>query len=144
VFCASLADWLDNKAPRAWRSDPFRLIEATPSLDWLLLTKRPQNAARLVLAGWFGKPNVWLDVTAEDEERYRHRWAVLARLPAVVRFVSYEPAIAPLGPIDLGIGRLPDWIISGGQSGPGARDDATGMGSPRARSKPAAQRRAAP
>jgi protein gp37 len=44
VFCASLADWLDNRVPLQWRSDLGRLIEATPELDWLLLTKRPENS----------------------------------------------------------------------------------------------------
>jgi protein gp37 len=67
VFCASLADWLDNKVPREWRSDLGRLIEATPELDWLLLTKRPENYAKL--APWpLDKipSNVWLGVTAEE------------------------------------------------------------------------------
>src|ERR1700740_1178340 len=41
VFCASLADWLDNKAPQEWRVDLAALIAATPELDWLLLTKGP-------------------------------------------------------------------------------------------------------
>lgn len=121
VFCASLADWLDNKVPRTWRDDLLDLIEATPSLDWLLLTKRPQNAPKLVRRDWFGRPNVWLGVTAEDAIRYRQRWPLIAQLPAVVRFVSYEPAIAPLGAVDLGIGIIPDWIISGGESGAHAR-----------------------
>jgi hypothetical protein len=43
VFCASLADVFDNQVPQEWRDDLFRLIRATPELDWLLLTKRPQN-----------------------------------------------------------------------------------------------------
>jgi protein gp37 len=121
VFCASLADWLDNKAEREWRDELRDLIDQTPDLDWLLLTKRPQNAVRVVPEGWFGRPNVWLGVTAEDQIRYRQRWPILARIPAVVRFISYEPAIGPFGPIDIGIGVLPDWIITGGESGPRAR-----------------------
>src|SRR5580692_7935980 len=43
VFCASLADVFDNKAPDGARDDLFDLIRETPSLDWLLLTKRPEN-----------------------------------------------------------------------------------------------------
>jgi protein gp37 len=100
VFCASLADWLDNKVPRAWRNDLLDLIDATPGLDWLLLTKRSQNAAKLVPADWFGRANVWLGTTAEDAIRYQQRWPLLAKIPAAVRFVSYEPAIGPLGSID--------------------------------------------
>ena len=69
VFCASLADWLDNKAPREWRVDLAALIAATPELDWLLLTKRIENYRRL--APWKETPpNVWLGVTAENQEYY--------------------------------------------------------------------------
>jgi protein gp37 len=122
VFCASLADVFDNKAPKAWRSDLFRLIRKTPELDWQLLTKRPQNMARMLPPDWGeGYPNVWLGTTTEDAERFRMRWPVLARIPAAVRFVSYEPAIAPLGAIEIGT-ILPDWIICGGESGGHARE----------------------
>jgi protein gp37 len=66
VFCASLADWLDNKAPQEWRVDLAALIAATPELDWLLLTKRIENYRRL--APWKETPpNVWLGVTAENQ-----------------------------------------------------------------------------
>jgi protein gp37 len=123
VFCASLADVFDNKAPEGARPDLFRLIRATPELDWLLLTKRPQNIVKMLPGDWGdGYPNVWLGITAEDAEHYRMRWPILSRIPAVVRFVSYEPAIAPLGPIDISTAAcLPDWIICGGESGSGAR-----------------------
>ena len=123
MFCASLADWLDNQVPKQWRFDLGQLIEDTPELDWLLLTKRPQNIAKMLPTDWSnGYPNVWLGITAEDGERYRMRWPILSRIPAVVRFVSYEPAIAPLGPVDIDkADGLPDWIICGGESGPGAR-----------------------
>jgi protein gp37 len=103
VFCASLADVFDNKAPEGARDDLFRLIRATPELDWLLLTKRPQNIVKMLPADWDdGYPNVWLGITAEDQEHYLMRWPILSRIPAVVRFVSYEPAIAPLGSVDIG------------------------------------------
>jgi len=121
VFCASLADVFDNQAPKAWRADLFRLIRETPELDWQLLTKRPQNIARMLPTDWAdGYANVWLGITAEDAERYRLRWPMLARIPAAVRFVSYEPAIAPLGAIDISKG-LPNWVICGGESGGRAR-----------------------
>jgi hypothetical protein len=50
VFCASLADWLDNQVDPGWRRDLLNLIDCTPQLDWLLLTKRPENARKLVPA----------------------------------------------------------------------------------------------
>lgn len=122
VFCASLADVFDNKVPAGWRTDLFRLIRDTPNLDWQLLTKRPQNIANMLPTDWgeAGYPNVWLGTTTEDEKHYRMRWPVLARVPAVVHFISYEPAIGSLGRINLA-GSYPDWIIAGGESGPKAR-----------------------
>ena len=124
VFCASLSDVFDPEWPPGVRGDLWRLIEATPALDWQLLTKRPEHVLRLMPAGGFG-PNVWLGVSAEHQAAYDRRWPLLAALPlpaGAVRFVSYEPALGPLvlrlaGPLS----SLPDWVIAGGESGPGAR-----------------------
>lgn len=122
VFCASLADVFDNQVPDGWRRDLWELIAGTPHLDWLLLTKRPQNIAKMLPADWEDDfRNVWLGTTAEDEHHYRQRWAHIAAVPAAVRFLSYEPALGPLGDLDLGRVGAPDWIIAGGESGGGAR-----------------------
>jgi protein gp37 len=123
VFCASLADVFDNQVPEAWRRELFDLIGETPELDWLLLTKRPENVAKMLPRGWDGWPNVWLGTTAEDRAHYDRRWARLREIPARVRFISYEPAIGPLNrPHDWDLsGPKPDWIICGGESGHGAR-----------------------
>ncbi len=120
VFCASLADVFDNKAPAEWRQDLFALICECRRLDWLMLTKRPENIEKMVPLDWGdGYRNVWLGVTAEDQKWFDHRWKHLRNIPAVIKFISYEPAIGPLrlpkhGP-------FPDWLISGGESGGGAR-----------------------
>lgn len=120
VFCASLADVFDNQAEKVWREDLFALIRATPRLDWLLLTKRPSNLAKMLPADWGGGyPNVWLGLTAEDQKRFDQRWSYLASVPAAVRFVSYEPAIGPLSIFSAEI--KPDWVIVGGESGHGSR-----------------------
>ncbi|HTS01366.1 MAG TPA: DUF5131 family protein [Thermoanaerobaculia bacterium] len=142
VFCASLADVFEDRpdlvAPRARL---FRLIAATPSLDWLLLTKRPENVVRLLDAeaiGAFGIRRIWLGATAENQKFFDLRWPVLAKaasyLGAAVDFVSYEPA---LGPLELRCaicgegtrmhlkdpelracpGWFPRWVICGGESG---------------------------
>jgi protein gp37 len=115
VFCASLADWLDNMAPQEWRDDLANLIRETPELDWLMLTKRIENYKKLAPWPWKEPPpNVWLGVTAENQEYYDRRWNILRTLPATRRFISYEPAMGPLtrlGP------PYPDWLICGGQSG---------------------------
>lgn len=60
VFCASLADVFDNKVPLSWREDLFALIRECRRLDWLLLTKRPQNIAKMLPKDWgAGYRNVW-------------------------------------------------------------------------------------
>jgi protein gp37 len=126
VFCASLADVFDNQVPNEWRADLWRLIRDTPNLDWLLLTKCPQNIRKMLPAGWLthgGWPNVWLGVTAEDGGEFERRWLHLALIPCAVRFVSYEPALGDLAWVlkRMGPATIPDWIIAGGESGPHAR-----------------------
>ena len=116
VFCASLADVFDNQVPPKWRADLFELIRATPELDWLLLTKRPQNIKRMLPpVDWH---NIWLGTTCEDQQRMRERYIALTDVKNVAKhFISYEPAI---GPLELPIPPI-DWIICGGESGPKAR-----------------------
>jgi len=117
VFCASLADVFDNQIDPQWRADLFNLIRACDQLDWQLLTKRPQNIRKMLPSDWGdGYPNVWLGTTAEDAQAYRQRGTHLLKVPSAIHFVSYEPAIGPLGPLDID-GRHPDWVIIGGESG---------------------------
>ena len=119
VFCASFADVFEDRPdllePRARL---WALIKATPHLDWLLLTKRPQNIGRMV--PW-ERPNVWLGTTAETQEHYDQRWQLLAQVPAAVRFISHEPALGPLSLRPASGNVWPDWVITGGESGPRAR-----------------------
>jgi len=117
VFCASLADVFDNQVDPKWRFELFELIRTCDQLDWLLLTKRPQNIRKMLPRDWgSGYANVWLGTTAEDQQAYQQRVSHLLDLPARVRFVSYEPALGSLGEISID-GREPDWIIFGGESG---------------------------
>lgn len=125
VFCASLADVLDPSVPKEWLHDVLQLVQGTKSLDWLLLTKREQELQRIpaviqeVLGVKGGMlPNLWVGVTAENNEFWKRRVPLLMEVLAVVRFVSVEPL---LGPITMGDGPAPDWIIAGGESGPRAR-----------------------
>ena len=131
VFCASLADVFDEQAPDGALDDLWGLIRETPCLDWQLLTKRPGRILENLPADWNtaslfcrGYPNVWLGVTAEDQAAYDERWALLCGVPARIRFVSYEPAVGSLDLLATPARRadsLPDWVIWGGESGPGAR-----------------------
>jgi protein gp37 len=115
VCCGSLSDWLDNQVPQQWRLDLAQLIEVTPELDGLLLTKRIENFRKL--SPWPAQcpPNVWLGITTESQEYFDRRWPILARIPATVRFISYEPALGPLTLRNQTV--LPNWIICSGQSG---------------------------
>jgi protein gp37 len=126
VFCASMADVFEDRDELTpHRERLFPLIRDTPHLDWLLLTKRPLNVQRMVPGEWnHGWPaNVWLGFTAEDQARYDERstalWSTLMRRPRVV-FVSAEPLLGPITDLLSG-GLRPDWVIVGGESGPGAR-----------------------
>jgi protein gp37 len=115
VFCGSLCDVMeDHPVPNATRPRLFELIRSTPWLDWLLLTKRPERYATELPTDWgYGYANVWLGTSIETND-YVWRADLLRKIPATVRFISYEPALGPLDQLDLtGI----DWLIQGGESG---------------------------
>jgi protein gp37 len=149
VFCASLGDVFDNAVDPQWRTDLFELIARTPNLDWLLLTKRIGNVGNMLPVPFdFDRmyPNVWLGATIVNQEEADRDIPKLLAVPARVRFLSMEPLLGPvdLSSIDLdghseifplkgttgcedddgnAASDLPaiDWVIIGGESGPGAR-----------------------
>lgn len=98
VFAFSLGDvGEDHPQVAPWREELFALLDETPSLDWLLLTKRPE----VLRASWPWKAaprNVWVGATMEDQERANLRAPELLQIPARVHFASVEPM---LGPVDL-------------------------------------------
>ncbi len=124
VFSASMGDWLDPDVPVEWLADLIDLIRRTPNLDWLLLTKRPQNwRGRMMdveildivqrrrelvsfLAKWrisreVGEEdcvprNVWIGTSVEDQQRADERIPALLEIPAKVRFLSCEPLLGPV------------------------------------------------
>lgn len=155
VFCASLADVFEGPETmpaEAWpvvkaaRQRLFGLILDTPHLDWLLLTKRPQNVLRYSPMrdetgrdwrrdGW--PTNIWLGTSVENQAAADERIPHLLKVPARVRFLSCEPL---LGSVDVsgwllsGFPRHIDrdgrahgaplgihWVIAGGESGGSAR-----------------------
>lgn len=151
VFCASLADVFDNAVDPAWRADLFTLIEETPNLDWLLLTKRIGNVPRLMenvlhrlhwpASASFATmlPNVWLGATVVNQAEADRDIPKLLAEPARVRFLSIEPMLGPINlerikhpygiaPSDTfdctapwGARTQIDWVIVGGESGSAAR-----------------------
>ena len=126
VFCASLADIFEDndRILPEWRRDLWDLIEHTPELDWMLLTKRPENVERMVPSAWTGYDAwpawAWLGTSVEDQRRANERIPLLAASPSHVRFLSCEPL---LGPVVLERDWLTelDLVIVGGESGDGAR-----------------------
>lgn len=125
VFCASLADWLDDEVPIEWLADLLYLISQCHNLDWLLLTKRPENflsrlkSAAEVKIAWSGSEgiaageaakgllynvknglllpsNIWIGTTVEDQQRADERIPLLLSIPAKVRFLSCEPLLGPI------------------------------------------------
>lgn len=144
VFCASLADWLDNEVPIEWLVDLLDLIRRTPNLDWLLLTKRVGNwqkrihdaiaSAKLTnmeLALWIADwdlhaepANVWLGATVVNQAEADRDVPKLLQVPARVRFLSIEPMLGPInletprpGPdLDQGGGNYicQPWLIQSG------------------------------
>lgn len=150
VFCASLADVFEDRAELApWRYDLFRLIEETPRLDWLLLTKRPENVSDMIEEGtgfsdaemWLSvNKHVWIGTSVENQDAANKRIPELVRVPAAHRFLSMEPllgsvdltnirlengaywdALSALGPGESLNAWAIEWVIVGGESGANAR-----------------------
>jgi len=124
----SLCDPFDNQIPARWRDDFWRLVERTPHLEWLLLTKRPQNILNMlpdprtgVFAWRGGWANVWLGTTSENQEEADRRIPALLATPAAKRFISAEPLLGPIALSNYLYGVSISWVICGGESGHGAR-----------------------
>lgn len=96
VFCASMSDvFEDHPMLVPWRNDLLDLIQSTAHLDWLLLTKRPENMVRMTEHVWGGKwpENVWAGTTGGTQQTLDANVAALKKVPAAVRFVSIEPQL---------------------------------------------------
>jgi protein gp37 len=118
VFCGSVCDWLEDRPDLVQpRARLLELIGSTPALDWLLLSKRPENILRLTPWRAMAPANVWLGISAENQEQLELRLPLLQQLGAVVHFVSAEPLLGPLSIREHPV----DWLIVGSERGPGAR-----------------------
>ncbi len=123
VFCSSLADVFDNEVDEKWRYDLMNLIEATPNLIWLLLTKRIGNVLKMTDPSRGNRMlprNAAIGATIANQPEYdRDRmklWEVKESLAPMFTFGSYEPL---LGRVVLDK-YAPDWIITGGETDQGA------------------------
>lgn len=123
VFCSSLSDVFEDREELVpWRTNLFNTIRATPNLDWLLLTKRPECIPAMLPADWgAGWDHVWLGTSAGTQRRWDERVPLLRSVPAAVHFVSMEPMIGPIHTAPMLDQFGMDWIIVGGESGRYAR-----------------------
>ncbi|SDI51353.1 protein gp37 [Sinosporangium album] len=122
VFVNSMSDLFHAKVPADYVAQVWATMEMTPQHTYQILTKRPERMARHLTAaasahGRGPLPNVWLG-TSIEEDKYAPRADHLRRAPGAVRFLSLEPLLGPVPSLNLtGI----DWVIAGGESGPGYR-----------------------
>ena len=117
VFVNSMSDLFHARVPDAFIREVFAVMLDTPQHTYQLLTKRPKRLSRMAVSLPWPK-NVWMGVTVENSE---NAWRLdeLRQVPAAVRFCSAEPLLDALPSLDLsGI----DWLIAGGESGPGHRE----------------------
>lgn len=111
VFCMSMGDIFDAEVEDERRDEVFELIDKTPRLDWLLLTKRPAEAVRYYEKNGWPK-HAWIG-TSVELQKWAFRAETIKKILAPVRFLSMEPL---LGPVKLNLDGI-DWVIIGGESG---------------------------
>ena len=139
VFVCSLSDFFHEAVPDSLCAEAWDIVNERPDLIWMFLTKRPEN----ISAPYNWAPydpggnfhNHWLGVTVENQEQTDTRIPQLLATPAAVRFVSVEPMLEPISfrwakwkglsrtesTNEYDGLRMLDWVICGGESGPGAR-----------------------
>jgi protein gp37 len=116
VFVNSMSDLFHQDVPPAFIHRVWAVMRTTPRHTYQILTKRPDRMSEIVPELPL-LPNVWLGTSVENLG-VRHRVDELRRVPAIVRFVSFEPLIGSVAGIDL---TDIHWVIVGGESGPRAR-----------------------
>lgn len=116
IFVNSMSDLFHSEIPFEFLQRIFNVMNQARWHTFQILTKRAERLAEFAQAlNW--TPNIWMGVTVESVD-YLHRIDCLRTVPAAVRFLSMEPLLSDVGQFDLdGI----DWVIVGGESGPGAR-----------------------
>lgn len=153
IFVCSMGDLFHESVPYEWVNEVWGIMERCTQHTFQVLTKRPEMLvdylSNALIYNHGILPNVWLGVTAENQEQADKRIPILLQIPAAKRFVSIEPMLGPvdLSQINISIDRtithnvltgipydwdygeeIPenridglDWVICGGESGPRAR-----------------------
>jgi protein gp37 len=116
IFVNSMSDLFHDAVPLEFVQRVFEIMGATPQHTYQILTKRAERLEDLASElEW--PPNVWMGVSVENAD-YTDRIDHLRRTDAAIRFLSLEPLLGPIDRLNLdGI----HWVITGGESGPGAR-----------------------
>lgn len=116
VFVNSMSDLFHADVPSDFIADVWTVMAETPRHTYQILTKRPDRMIEIV-PGLAKLPNVWLGTSVEDA-RVLYRVGELRQVPAVIRFISFEPLIGSVAGSDL---TDIHWAIVGGESGPKSR-----------------------
>jgi protein gp37 len=117
IFLCSMSDFFHEDVPLDYNVDIINIINRCPHHTFQILTKRSDRILKIrqKIKRW--PDNAWLGVTVEAKN-YKERITHLKQVDCAIRFLSCEPLLEDLGKLDLdGI----DWVIVGGESGPGAR-----------------------
>lgn len=116
VFVNSMSDLFHRDVPASYIEKVFDVMRRAHWHQYQVLTKRSERLRELASQlPW--EPQIWMGVSVESED-YLHRVDDLRHTGARIKFLSLEPLLGPLPKIDL---RGIDWVIAGGESGPGAR-----------------------
>jgi protein gp37 len=116
IFVNSMSDLFHRQVPTAFIQSVFRVMNHCPQHTFQILTKRPERTAKLS-SELIWTPNIWMGTSVEDRS-VTYRVGSLHNTGAAVKFLSIEPLLGPMPDLDLaGV----DWVIVGGESGPGAR-----------------------
>lgn len=138
IFVNSMSDLFHHQIPERFVGDVWNTMAIADWHQFQILTKRPSRARKILNgwadAGWYWRgtdmgwcgpltgplPNVWVGASVEDQRHAEVRIPHLRATPAAVRFLSCEPLVAPIDPLDFDLDGI-DLVIVGGESGPGAR-----------------------
>lgn len=125
IFVGAHTDLFQDAVPDHWLDQLFAVMLNSPQHTFQILTKRPKRMRDYVLRhAYLGSRllrNIWLGVSAEDQATADERIPFLLDTPAAVRWLSAEPLLGPMDLTSINRGSRLDWVVVGGESGPGSR-----------------------
>jgi protein gp37 len=118
IFVNSMSDLFQEAADESFIRQVWSIMRQAHWHSFQVLTKRPDRMLDVLCKPDFPTlPNVWLGTSVESKD-YLNRIDLLRRVPAAIRFISFEPLLGPIADVDLA---AIHWVIVGGESGPRAR-----------------------